>query len=75
MPRKKKKDDTKNQIDTIVDTLEACYTGARMCDDTEGMEKISRAIAALKAPLTMEIFTKEFQVWYKKHCYDDENTE
>ena len=57
------------EINNVIEFLEYCFIGARALDDYENMVKFSRAIAALKAPADMEIFTKKFQNWYiEKEC-------
>lgn len=52
------------QINDVLKYLEMSYIGANALDDFEAMVKIERAIAAIKAPTNMEIFTKKFKGWY-----------
>ena len=51
-------------IDEILNFLEESYIGARIRGNEYGMLKIAHAIAALKAPVNMEIFTEEFKKWW-----------
>ena len=51
----------------ILEYLEMAYVGANALDDLDGMVRISRAIAVMKAPANMDIFTKEFEEWYNQH--------
>ena len=48
------------QLTIIREYLENAYTGARMADDAEMMDRIARAIAALEAPADMDIFNDDF---------------
>lgn len=57
------------QIDSVLNMLEHSYSGAKMMGDTVVELRISRAIAALKAPVEQEIFTEEFKEWWvSKEC-------
>ena len=54
-------------MDSIIEYLEDCYSGARTVDDEETQLRIARAIAAYEADLDMEIFTEEFkEIYYSK---------
>lgn len=54
-------------MDDVLEYLEMSYVGANALDDYEAMAKIERAIAAIKAPADMEIFTTKFKEWYNEH--------
>ena len=54
-------------MDDVLRYLELSYVGARALDDVVAMVKISRAIAAIKAPVSMSIFTNKFEEWYNEH--------
>ena len=54
-------------LDDVLEYLEMSYVGANALDDMVAMIKISRAIAALKAPVNMDIFTRKFEEWYNEH--------
>lgn len=54
-------------LDDVLEYLEMSYVGARALDDMVAMVKISRAIAAIKAPVNKEIFTRRFMEWYTEH--------
>lgn len=57
------------QLKVIEEYLENSYSGAKMMNDIEAMCRISRAIAALKADLELEIFTQDFkESLTKEHC-------
>lgn len=51
-------------MNDVLEYLEMSYVGANALDDFEAMVKIERAIAAIKAPADMEIFTRKFKEWY-----------
>ena len=55
------------KVNPLIEVLETSYTGARLMDDAFAMISISRAIAALKAPVEMEIFTDYFKEWYQQN--------
>ena len=48
------------QIAAIIEYLEAAYTGARMADDAEAMDRISRAIIVMKTPADVDVFSSDF---------------
>lgn len=52
------------QLKVIEKYLEDAYSGAKMMNDVDAMCRISRAIGALKADPTIEIFTEEFKESY-----------
>lgn len=55
-------------MDKIKEYLEFSYSGAKLMGDTEGMLRISRAMAALEADINKEIFTEEFlEIFYSKN--------
>ena len=58
-----------SSMNDIKDVLENSYTGAIMMDDVDAVLRISRALAALDAPIEMDIFTEEFNAFYmRKAC-------
>lgn len=55
------------QIAAIIEYLEAAYTGARMADDAEAMDRISRAIIVMKTPADVNVFSDDFTKEYFKN--------
>lgn len=51
---------SKKQMNVVLDYLETAFCGAKMMDDVEMMTRLARAAAALKAPTDKDIFTQEF---------------
>lgn len=58
---------TEESLADVRQMLAHAYTGARAMDDVEGMTRVARAIAALDAPVDMDIFTKRFEDWHTAH--------
>ena len=53
-----------DHLKEIKEILECAYDGANAMNDIVSALKIARALAALNAPVNMDIFTEEFNKSY-----------